>query len=267
MPVCNKCGEEKEQDQFPRDKKSKTGYSYQCKKCNCARSKAYAESHPEWNEAYQEKYRKDHAQELQEYGKAYAGVHKEKIQRYLQTYRKLNKEQLAEQATIYWQNNKDKIRTYKQQWQVENAERIRENKHDNYMKNRSSIIEKTTAYHKNKLKVDVTYRIMCNLRGRIPLVLRNIKKADHSMELIGCSPNELRAWLEAQFQEGMTWDNYGKSGMGLETWQVDHSRPLATFDLSDPEQQRIAFHYTNLQPLWWWDNARKSKKWVERLEA
>ena len=55
MPVCNKCGVEKEQDQFPKDKKSKTGYSYLCKQCNCARAKAYVESHPEWNEAYQQK--------------------------------------------------------------------------------------------------------------------------------------------------------------------------------------------------------------------
>jgi hypothetical protein len=258
---------EKEQDQFPKDKKSKTGYSYQCKKCNCEKAKKYVAEHSEWNEAYQQKYRDDHKQETKGYNQMYLENNRESIVEYRKIYRKENKEQLAKQATLYWQNNKDKIKVYKQQWQAENADRIKEKHHQRYMNDKDKIIERTTVYHLNKLKMDAAYRIMCNLRRRIPLALHDIKKADHSLELIGCSPNELRSWLEAQFQEGMTWDNYGKSGMGLKTWQADHKRPLATFDLTDPAQQRIAFHYTNLQPLWWWDNAKKSKKWVERLEA
>jgi len=50
----------------------------------------------------------------------------------------------------------------------------------------------------------------------------------------------------------MSWDNYGYRG-----WHIDHIRPCASFDLTDPEQQRECFHYTNLQPLWWQDNLRK----------
>jgi len=46
-------------------------------------------------------------------------------------------------------------------------------------------------------------------------------------------------------RKGMTWENRGKGG-----WHIDHVLPYASFDLSDPEQQKICFHYTNLQPLW-----------------
>ena len=56
----------------------------------------------------------------------------------------------------------------------------------------------------------------------------------------------------------MSWDNYGTHG-----WHIDHIRPCASFDLSDEEQQKICFHYTNLQPLWAEDNLKKSKKWEE----
>ena len=50
----------------------------------------------------------------------------------------------------------------------------------------------------------------------------------------------------------MSWENYGRKG-----WHIDHIRPLASFDLTDVEQRRIAFHHTNLQPLWASDNCGK----------
>ncbi len=76
------------------------------------------------------------------------------------------------------------------------------------------------------------------------------------MELIGCSSKELESYLETQFTEGMTWDNYGYYG-----WHIDHIKPCASFDLSDPEQQKLCFHYSNLQPLWAKENIKKSNKY------
>ena len=74
------------------------------------------------------------------------------------------------------------------------------------------------------------------------------------MELSGCSKEELYTFLEAEFSEGMTWENYGK-------WHVDHIRPCASFNLEDVEEQKKCFHWTNLQPLWAVDNIRKGSKW------
>lgn len=76
-------------------------------------------------------------------------------------------------------------------------------------------------------------------------------------EMIGCSLPELRDHLERQFQPGMNWGNYGFYG-----WHIDHKKPISSFDLTDPEQQRTCFHFSNLQPLWAEDNLRKSDKIV-----
>jgi hypothetical protein len=43
-------------------------------------------------------------------------------------------------------------------------------------------------------------------------------------------------------------------------WHVDHIIPCSSFDLTDSEQQKKCFHYTNLQPLWAIDNLKKSNK-------
>ena len=81
------------------------------------------------------------------------------------------------------------------------------------------------------------------------------QKVNSTIDLLGCSVEELRIHLEAQFVEGMNWENYGLYG-----WHIDHIRPCSSFDLTDAEQQRICFHYTNMQPLWAKDNLKKSDK-------
>ena len=79
------------------------------------------------------------------------------------------------------------------------------------------------------------------------------KKAYKTEKLIGCSILKMRKHLEKQFKKGMTWENHGIYG-----WHIDHIRPLESFDLSDSEQQLIAFNYKNCQPLWAKENLEKS---------
>ena len=64
--------------------------------------------------------------------------------------------------------------------------------------------------------------------------------------------SQLISHIESQFKPGMTWDNWSRTG-----WHLDHIKPLVTFDLTDPEQFRVACHYLNLQPLWAKENLSK----------
>ena len=95
------------------------------------------------------------------------------------------------------------------------------------------------------------------LRSRVlsALQAQGCKRANNTMKLLGCSCSELKLHLESLWLPGMTWENRGYYG-----WHIDHIAPCASFDLSNPEQQKKCFHYTNLQPLWWIDNLKKNSR-------
>jgi len=107
----------------------------------------------------------------------------------------------------------------------------------------------------------IEFRLAHNMRKRIIAAIRGKRKFARSKELLGCTTEELKAYLAAKFQPGMNWDNFGR---GDGCWSMDHKTPLASYDLSTEEGQRTAFHYTNLQPLWHVENVRKSSIYNNR---
>ena len=126
----------------------------------------------------------------------------------------------------------------------------------NYRNNKTTVVKRVIAYRKKRKSTDTAFKIENNLRNRLHSALNGNYKADTTKALLGCTYEEACAHIEAQFAEGMSWDK-----MGLHGIHIDHIRPCASFDLTDPEQQRECFHYTNLQPLWAKDNLRKSDRW------
>ncbi len=107
-------------------------------------------------------------------------------------------------------------------------------------------------------KKDMDYRIRCILRSRLRKVLKGKLKSAKTKELLGCSITYFLDYMESQFDDEMSWANYGQ-------WHLDHIKPCASFNLINPEEQRECFHYTNLQPLWAEDNLRKGAKVVLSL--
>jgi len=64
---------------------------------------------------------------------------------------------------------------------------------------------------------------------------------------------ELQKYLQSKFNNGMTWKNHGFRG-----WHIDHIIPLSS--AKSQKELESLFHYTNLQPLWWYDNLSKKDK-------
>jgi hypothetical protein len=120
-------------------------------------------------------------------------------------------------------------------------------------RHRSNNVQHAARARKRRA-TDPAFKLRQNLASRILHALKNQQKSASTMNLVGCSLEDLKKHLESKFTEGMTWDNHGQ-------WHIDHIRPCASFDLTKPEQQKECFHWSNLQPLWALDNLRKNSRW------
>lgn len=116
------------------------------------------------------------------------------------------------------------------------------------------------SYWRERQERDVGYYISTRLRNRVKMALTRGLRSGKFWDLTGCTIGELLEHIERQFTSGMSWENRGQ-------WHLDHIRPCASFDLSDPEQQRACFHFTNLQPLWARDNLAKGARYENQEKA
>ena len=121
--------------------------------------------------------------------------------------------------------------------------------------------ERRVRHHERQAS-DPQYVLRRTLRARLKIAIKKNYKRGSAIELLGCSIAELKRHLEALWLPGMSWENFGRlhAANGPIHWQIDHKRPLSSFDLTDMGQLKIACHYTNLQPLWALDNRRKWNK-------
>jgi hypothetical protein len=112
------------------------------------------------------------------------------------------------------------------------------------------------VWSKVRYRDNVQANIAIRIRASVGQALRRCKsdKSATLERLVGCSKDMLLAHLESTFLPGMSW----RLGNEIE---IDHIRPLASFDLRDPLQQSQAFYYTNLQMLWKADNRAKGSLW------
>jgi hypothetical protein len=139
------------------------------------------------------------------------------------------------------------------EYYFKNKKRIGEQIKEYRNKNKEIIRERYKRYLKNNINVKLKRYISSRIRDAV--VKCKTTKCGNTLKLLGCSIEHARKHLESQFKEGMTWENYGKYG-----WHIDHIIPCASFDLTDPEQQKKCFNYKNLQPLWWQENLSKGSK-------
>ncbi len=119
---------------------------------------------------------------------------------------------------------------------------------------REDFKQKKNLKRRLRRQTDTAYRLTERLRGRLKAILGD-KRPEALSKSLGCTSEELVAYLESQFSPGMCWENYGLYG-----WHIDHIKPLSSFDLTDKVQYSQACRYTNLRPLWAQDNLKKGKK-------
>jgi len=167
-------------------------------------------------------------------------------------------------ALISQEKNKVQRKKYMKEYIKYNKNRLKKLQQERYRKNRIQILKQAKKYYENnkkeimrktklKRKNNPSLRLRHVLSNRIHKIITRGDNSILTMQLLDCSIEFFKQHLEKQFKPGMSWNNYGK-------WHIDHIIPCARFNLSNPEEQKKCFHYTNLRPLWAEENLRKGSK-------
>ena len=100
------------------------------------------------------------------------------------------------------------------------------------------------------------FRLACNLQKRVlnAFKAQNVRKANKTFGLLGCSHSFLKLWIESQPYGEMTPENHGK------IWCLDHCLPIASFNLLDENEMNKCFNWINLRPMYVKDNIIKGDK-------
>lgn len=154
---------------------------------------------------------------------------------YYQNYKNLNRHKVNGYAKVWRDNNPEKSIQSTMTWRNNNREKY--NNYQNLIRSSDNLI---------KLSNSVRNRINKFLK------VKNLKKNNKTFDILGCSPEFLKEYIEKKFTNGMCWDRMGKE------IHIDHIIPLSSAK-SEDEIYKLC-HYTNLQPLWAEDNLKKSNK-------
>ena len=152
-----------------------------------------------------------------------------------------------------YRRDPEKHRLRSRNWRLKDPERFRKQHREGARRRAPRYRKQQAEYSRKRYSQDAAHKMSVSMRNCVGKALRGKVRTSRTEDLLGCSFTFLRFWLESKFLPNMSWDNYGE-------WHVDHIRPLASFDLTDPKQQALAFHFLNLQPLWAKDNLSKGAK-------
>ena len=93
------------------------------------------------------------------------------------------------------------------------------------------------------------------------MVKQKSKSSNLLSKYLGCSFDDFIKWIQYQFVEGMTLENYGSE------WHIDHVKPCASFNLTNENEIIECMGWKILRPCWKIENLKKSNKiCIETIE-
>lgn len=224
--TCSLCKEEQLIEEFRKDKTRKDGYHPYCKSCQKRIRREAYNNNPVAREGDRRRHQTYY----------YESIGKDTMLEYGQSGKG------REQQKKYRESEAGKIAEAKgrKQWYLSG---------------------KGARYHKEQYDNNPQFKLRHNLSARMRDVIRRHggSKTASILKILGAPIEEVRTHIESRFQSGMTWGNYGE-------WHIDHTIPCDYFNLVDIEEQKICFHYLNLQPLWASENQKKNNSLPENFE-
>lgn len=265
MKICSCCKLGKDINDFSNRGKSSNIKKSSCKECINKKAKEYRLNNREKIHESYKKYRKSNKESINEKRrKRYLIDGKEKSKKYQED----NKDKIKENKKNYYKNNKDILNKRSAKFQEINKEHVKEYRKEYYIKNKEKIDDKNKKYYKenkNKYVVDyvkiysrtkerkiesplfrLIYRIRINIAKSIKR--KGYKKNNTTVNILGCSFEEFKSYLESKFEFWMNWNNYGLYNGELNYgWDLDHIIPVSS---AITEEDVIKLnHFSNFQPL------------------
>jgi len=202
-----------------------------------AYNRAWREANREKNREYYRAYRLKNLDKLRAQGNAFYAANQEKRRKQSIESAKRSPDKIRARNVSYYHKNKEKLSADVKSWLSKNQEWVKEY--------RKAYGPRRRELRKIRWATDPLYRLREGSRRTIGDALREggIAKSHRTFELIGCTVEFYKAYLEERFDANMTWENWGTY------WEIDHTIPLASFDLRDEAQLKNAFHYSNCRPL------------------
>jgi len=146
----------------------------------------------------------------------------------------------------YYYENIENCKNSMKKWSDKNKKYLSLYKKE-YKKNNKSVINK---WHNKKWNEDNLYRLTFSIRNSIreSIVNSGYTKKLKTNDILGCSFEDFKLYIESKFEPWMTWNNRGLyNGEFNFGWDIDHIIPISS---SKTEEDIIKLnHYTNLQPL------------------
>lgn len=258
MKKCKKCGLEKKESEFSKNKRNKNGLQHWCKDCSKEYSKAYnkTDKRKEYQREYKRKYAK--TDKHKEYQKAYKQTDKckEYNKEYNKAYRKSDK--YKEWQRIY--NKTDERKEYQRIYSKSDKFKKRKREYCKGYRQTDRYKEYKREYEKKRRLINPKLRLDGSMTTVIGRALKGKKAGRQWESLVGYTIEDLMKHLESKFEDWMNWDNYGK-------WHLDHIKPKSLFNYIEPEDKEFkeCWALENLQPLEAMENLRKSNKigWIK----
>lgn len=144
----------------------------------------------------------------------------------------------------------------KDEYRKKNKDKINKWCRENYYRYKGKYNKRMAEYKRKRLK-EPLFKLKHLLRDRINKFIKykGFKKTTSTIDLLGCSWEFFKNYIEIQFTDKMSWKNYGSY------WEIDHILPLkVAIGVNDLSKLN---HFTNLRPLKASENRSKGAKLME----
>lgn len=222
MKICNVC----------KLKVEKISNSGKCKSCQKEYDAAYYRKNKVKILTNKKEYYQENKDFILKDAKGYYLDHKEEKHKYNLQYYENNKEQILIDVKAYANNHKDEIRIYHNE------------------------------YNKQRRENDLIFKIRATISASINYYLKSngsSKNGESCLNYLPYTINDFNDNLEYQFEDWMTWDNYGRYDASTWndedkttwTWQIDHKMPQSTFSFMSMEDDNFqaCWALNNIRPL------------------